>query len=191
MCVCVSSGSIRRIARSGDQPPLHLPTLELGKSGFPGGPGVKNQCSQCRRRGFHPRVRKIPWKREWQPTPGFLPGTFYGQKSLAGYSPLGSQSSAKPEHPRSRMGCLSGCRAWESERLFSAPEKRLAAGKGAPSRKGRSGRSAGLPPGDPGAVTLLQVGTTRGPAQERERLSLGPTPEENKWSLARSCIPDF
>ena len=28
---------------------------------------------------------KIPWSRKWQPTPVFLPGKFYGQKSLAGY----------------------------------------------------------------------------------------------------------
>ena len=34
-------------------------------------------------------VRKIPWRREWQPTPVFLPGEFQGQKSLAGYSPWG------------------------------------------------------------------------------------------------------
>ena len=25
-----------------------------------------------------PWVRKIPWRREWQPTPVFLPGEFYG-----------------------------------------------------------------------------------------------------------------
>ena len=31
-------------------------------------------------------VRKIPWRRKWQPTPVFLPGEFHGQKSLAGYS---------------------------------------------------------------------------------------------------------
>jgi len=30
---------------------------------------------------------KIPWRREWQPTPVFLPGEFHGQRSLAGYSP--------------------------------------------------------------------------------------------------------
>ena len=36
---------------------------------------------------FNPRVRKIPWKRKWQPTPVFLPGKSQGQKSLAGYSP--------------------------------------------------------------------------------------------------------
>ena len=34
-----------------------------------------------------PLVRKIPWRRKWQPTPIFLPEKSYGQKSLAGYSP--------------------------------------------------------------------------------------------------------
>ena len=29
---------------------------------------------------------KIPWRRKWQPTPVFLPGESYGQRSLAGYS---------------------------------------------------------------------------------------------------------
>jgi len=32
-------------------------------------------------------VGKIPWRREWQPTPVFLPGESHGQRSLAGYSP--------------------------------------------------------------------------------------------------------
>ena len=32
-------------------------------------------------------VRKIPWRRKWQPTPEFLPGKFHGQRSLEGYSP--------------------------------------------------------------------------------------------------------
>ena len=34
-------------------------------------------------------VRKIPWRKEWQPTPVFLPGEFYGQRSLVGYSSRG------------------------------------------------------------------------------------------------------
>ena len=34
-------------------------------------------------------VRKIPWRREWQPTPVLLPGEFHGQRSLVGYSPWG------------------------------------------------------------------------------------------------------
>ena len=33
--------------------------------------------------------QKIPWRRKWQPTPVFLPGKSYGQRSLTGYSPWG------------------------------------------------------------------------------------------------------
>ena len=36
--------------------------------------------------GFDPWVRKIPWRRKWQPTPVFLPGECHGQRSLASYS---------------------------------------------------------------------------------------------------------
>ena len=35
-----------------------------------------------------PWVGKIAWRREWLPTPVLLPGKFYGQKSLMGYSPV-------------------------------------------------------------------------------------------------------
>ena len=31
------------------------------------------QCSRCRRRRFDPWVKKIPWRRKWQPTPVFFP----------------------------------------------------------------------------------------------------------------------
>ena len=34
---------------------------------------------------FNSWVRKIPWRREWQPAPVFLP-EFHGQRSLSGYS---------------------------------------------------------------------------------------------------------
>ena len=36
--------------------------------------------------GFDPWVRKIPWRRKWQPTPVFLPGKSHGQRSLVGYT---------------------------------------------------------------------------------------------------------
>ena len=36
-------------------------------------------CLQCRRPRFNPWVRKIPWRRKWQPTPVFLPRLFHGQ----------------------------------------------------------------------------------------------------------------
>ena len=47
------------------------------------------QCRTCKRHGFDPWVGKIPWSRQWQPTPVFLPGKSHGQRSLAGYSPWG------------------------------------------------------------------------------------------------------
>jgi len=31
---------------------------------------------------FNPWVRKIPWRKKWQPTPLFLPGKSHGQRSL-------------------------------------------------------------------------------------------------------------
>ena len=36
-----------------------------------------------------PWVGKIPWRREWQPTPVFLPRESHGRRSLAGYTPWG------------------------------------------------------------------------------------------------------
>ena len=44
-------------------------------------------CPQCGRLWFSLWVGKIPWRRKWQPTPVLLPGKFYGQRSLVGYSP--------------------------------------------------------------------------------------------------------
>ena len=36
---------------------------------------------------FDAWVRKILWRRAWQPTPVFLPGKLHEQRSLTGYSP--------------------------------------------------------------------------------------------------------
>ena len=38
-----------------------------------------------------------PWRREWVPTPVFLPGEFHGQRSLVGYSPWGHEESDTTE----------------------------------------------------------------------------------------------
>ena len=46
--------------------------------------GKLHTC-QCRRCRFNPWVRKIPWRRKWQPTPVFLPGKSRGHWSLVGY----------------------------------------------------------------------------------------------------------
>ena len=34
---------------------------------------------------FDPWIRKILWRRAWQPTPVFLPGGSHGQRSLMGH----------------------------------------------------------------------------------------------------------
>ena len=46
-------------------------------------------AAQCGRPGFNPWVRKISWRRKWQPTPVFLPGKSHGQRNLVDYSPWG------------------------------------------------------------------------------------------------------
>ena len=50
-------------------------------------------CLQSRRPRFDPWVGKIPWRREWQPNPGFLLGEFHGQRILVSYSPWGHKES--------------------------------------------------------------------------------------------------
>ena len=45
------------------------------------------QCMRLKRCRFDPWVGKIPWRREWLPTPIFLPGESHGQRILVGYSP--------------------------------------------------------------------------------------------------------
>ena len=61
------------------------------------------QCRKCR---FDPWVRKIPWRRKWQPTPVFLPEEFHGQRSPAGYSPPGHKESDATEHAHTSYSCL-------------------------------------------------------------------------------------
>ena len=58
---------------------------------FPGGSDGKESASNEGDPAFHPWVRKIPWRREWLPTPVFLPGEVPGQRSLVGYSPWASK----------------------------------------------------------------------------------------------------
>ena len=50
-------------------------------------------ATRCRRHGFNPWVRRIPWSRKWQPTPIFLPGKSHRQTSLVGYRPSGCKES--------------------------------------------------------------------------------------------------
>ena len=54
---------------------------------FPASSNGKESACNAGDLGLIPGVRKIPWRKTWQPTPVFLPGKSHGQRSLAGYSP--------------------------------------------------------------------------------------------------------
>ena len=45
------------------------------------------QCRRHQRLEFNPWIRKIPWRKLWQPIPVFLPGESRGLRSLMGHSP--------------------------------------------------------------------------------------------------------
>ena len=44
------------------------------------------QCKRNERCGFNPWVKKIPSRREWLPTPGFLPGESHARRSLVSFT---------------------------------------------------------------------------------------------------------
>ena len=74
--------------------------IMLINTGFPRGAGDKQLTSQYRRRkrhGFNPWIRKIPWRRAWQPTPVFLPRESQGQRSLVGNCLWGHKELAMTE----------------------------------------------------------------------------------------------
>ena len=57
---------------------------------FPGGTSGKEPTCKCRRHeshGFDHLVRKIPWRRAWQPIPNSCLENPYGHGRLVGYSP--------------------------------------------------------------------------------------------------------
>jgi len=64
-----------------------ISSLIRSMMGLPRWPSGKEMVCQCRRWGFNPRVRKIPWRRKWQPTPVFLLRKAHRQRSLTGYNP--------------------------------------------------------------------------------------------------------
>ena len=55
-------------------------------------------CRRHRRCGFDPWIRKILWRGKWHPTPLFFPKKYYGQRSLAGYSPWGCRVGRDRPH---------------------------------------------------------------------------------------------
>ena len=49
-------------------------------------PAVQQMHRRCQ---FDSWVRRIPWRRAWQPTPVFLLGKSHGQRTLVDYSTWG------------------------------------------------------------------------------------------------------
>ena len=71
--------------------------LKCREEGFPGGSDDKESARNVGRPRFNLWVGKILWRKEWLPTPVFLPGEFHGSKGLAGSSPWGRKESDKTE----------------------------------------------------------------------------------------------
>ena len=62
---------LRKISQSQKTNPAKYKVSSVGST------GIKEsvcQCTRHKRRGFDPWVGKMPWRRNWQPTPVFLPG---------------------------------------------------------------------------------------------------------------------
>ena len=70
---------------------------------------------------------RFPWRREWQPTPVFMPREYHGQRSLVGYSPWGhteSDTTEATQHTRthtSLLGLLPTPQSYPS-RLSQSPQ---------------------------------------------------------------------
>jgi len=47
------------------------------RSGFSGGSDSKEYACNAGDLGSIPGFGRIPWRREWKPIPGFLPGEFH------------------------------------------------------------------------------------------------------------------
>ena len=71
--------------------------------GLPMWLSAKEYACQCRRFEFDPWVGKASWRRQWQPTPAFLPGEPHGEGSLMGYSLQGHKESDTTEQLNNRQ----------------------------------------------------------------------------------------
>ena len=93
-----------------------LNTPEEGLSGGSSGKEPNCQCRRHKRPGFNRWVRKIPWRRKWQPTPVFLPwGESPWTEEPGGVQSMGSQRvghnwSILAPRPTLRTGAGCQCR---------------------------------------------------------------------------------
>ena len=95
---------LARISPASQPLKVEFGTVNGGSWGFPGDSDGKESACNARGPAFDPWVGKIPWRREWQPTPVFLPGEFRGQEgpnkqcSSWGCRELNTTESYQPFH---------------------------------------------------------------------------------------------
>jgi len=85
------------ISRESPGAAMNIQSSQKINTSFSSGSDGKASCLQCGRPGFNPWIRKIPWRRKWQPTPALLPGKSHGQRSVVGYSSRGRKESDTTE----------------------------------------------------------------------------------------------
>ena len=101
--------------------------LNRERNGVKGLQTVKCLPAKRERPRFDPWVRKIPWRKKWQPSPVLLPGKFHGWRSLVGYSPWGRKESDTTErlhfhfHSVKKEAWLAGqeIKTWKFQTLCS------------------------------------------------------------------------
>ena len=72
--------------------------LYLREIGFPGGTVVKNLPVNAEDSDWIPGLGRSPGEGNGKPTPVFLLGKSYGQRSLVGYSPRNCKESDTTQH---------------------------------------------------------------------------------------------
>ena len=85
------------ISRESPGAAMNIQSSQKINTSFSSGSDGKASCLQCGRPGFNPWIRKIPWRRKWQPTPALLPGKSHGQRSVVDYSSRGRKESDTTE----------------------------------------------------------------------------------------------
>ena len=109
-------GKILRVMKQNQQKLRgYMSYLPSGLSKWLSGKESTCQWRRHRRHGFNPWIRKIPWRRKWQPTPVFLPGESHRQRSLAGYK-QSDVTERLSMHAR-----ISPARLWASDSVFLIP----------------------------------------------------------------------
>ena len=93
--------------------------------------GKESACQwrRLRRHKFDPWVRKMPWRRKWQPTPGFSPGESHVQRTLEDCSPWGCKELDTTERPSTNTCAYTQYKRITTKKYPSALESSLLASR--------------------------------------------------------------